>query len=154
MIERPLIPLAPLRDGSLQLSSQELRLLGVAIRTLDGSGRFRTVRIQADNFGKWRVEREIDSGLGHCGARAPLCFRQHCRRLRAEVVPKRLERVLGHLLREHNPIVVPGNGKNWGGIVTVGIVELIEVIHLLAEVVNHVSEMKQKRRPPRIVIFA
>src|SRR4029077_8632677 len=85
---------------------------------------------------------------------APLCFRQHCRRLRTEVVRKRLERVLCHFLREHNAVVVSGNGKNWGGIVAVGIVELIEVIHLLAEVVNHVSEMKQKRRPPRIVIFA
>ena len=40
--------------------------------------------------------------------------------------------------------MVPGNGKNWSIVVTVGIVELIEVTNFLTEVIDDVSEVKQE----------
>jgi hypothetical protein len=141
------LDLLKLRGQKVQLIVRQGRpcLLAILGFTRDHAGIFQRVAEQPDNADEGCVEREIDARLSHGGAMQRFGLGSDGRRCGAEIANERVQRLLvARCPGYQKGIVVARNSEDRRRIVAERLVELVVVILRLAEIVDHVAQMKEK----------
>ena len=149
------LELVTLRLQARQLGGQERELV-VRHREPsalggDDAGLFEHVGVQPDDRDERRVEGEVNAGLGHDRAGDARGVGRGRWALGAEVTQKSLQRGRDGGCRAgavDRPVVVSGDGEDRPVVAPKRFVELVVVVLILAEVVDHVAEVEEERWAP------
>src|SRR5580704_18914813 len=128
------------RGSQLLLQEVQLRVADLGIRDHPLRAAFTCIGIETNEFDEWSVQREIHARLIHGGSHRSLAVRSSRGLAGAEVGDKGVQGLLGLALVD-SAVVIARNGENGRVVIAVRIVELLEVILLLAEIINHVAQM-------------
>ena len=128
----------------------ELRGAEAIIR--DDAGVFQRPAVEGEDADERRLEGEEHAGLDLGCAEQSASLRQPLETLRAKVAQECRERRRVVAGRDH-AVVIAGERENRRGIPSVGIVELVVVVAILAEVVDHIAKMEEElRHLPRVCL--